>query len=698
MTKTMTLVLLSVALVAQKPEAAESLLQAATKKEVVDGDLAGAIAGYKRALAAAKSNRAVAAKALYQLGECYRKQGDSEARKMFERVVKEYGDQAVAAEARARLAAMGEPPKAAAGIRVEKLFTEEDGWCSSVSADGRWMACAPGYVDNVSVRDLQTGHTRQLTQLKNDKGWLNTFLISPDGKWIAFSFYRFGGKDNELRIVATDGSGTMKTVYKHPEDRWIDVNAWTPDSKEILITVAGPRGGPQQLMMVTPADGQARLLREVAYSLQMRPVGFSPDGKWLAMSVPSGADRIGDVELMSRDGATVVPLLATPADEMFAGWSPDGKWLLVTSDHDGTSSLYKMRVQDGKAASDLQLIRAEVGEMQFRAADSRGALYYRVERTSANVFTIGFDPQDGALRGSEARLSTRMPGRQAFPAWSPDGKKLAWWALPSPPSTGSADNHDSLVMVRTLPDGPETIAAVAGSFRGIPPPSWDAEGKSILLLASGGPKQLSLNRMDPQTAHMESLSDPVLTDIIPGTHHWTSDGRYLLIAESGARRRLVRRDLRTGETKTLLSLADLYLSRQFTFSPTGDRVAFFVNMADKQGERWVSKNKFAMCVLDVASGEVKKAEIQSPSWAIGALAWTPDGRRLVYCSGSGPKSTTLWSIPADLSAAPTQLGPELEGRAGHLAFAPDGKKLAYVRVLRAPAEVWVMDRFLTEGK
>ena len=50
---------LSTALIlpAQKADSAESLLQSATKKELVDGNLAAAIEGYKKTLAAAKGNR-----------------------------------------------------------------------------------------------------------------------------------------------------------------------------------------------------------------------------------------------------------------------------------------------------------------------------------------------------------------------------------------------------------------------------------------------------------------------------------------------------------------------------------------------------------------------------------------------------------------------------------------------------------------
>src|SRR5258706_9134928 len=92
-------------LAAQKPEAAETLLQTAIKKEVVDGNLAGAIEGYKQALAAAKGNRAIAAMALVHMADCYRKTGDAEARKLYEQVLKEYGDQKQAVAL--ALAAMG---------------------------------------------------------------------------------------------------------------------------------------------------------------------------------------------------------------------------------------------------------------------------------------------------------------------------------------------------------------------------------------------------------------------------------------------------------------------------------------------------------------------------------------------------------------------------------------------------------------
>jgi len=87
------------------PDPAEVALQAAIKKETVDGDLQGAIERYKGI--AESRNRVAAAKALLRMGQCYEKLGDPQARKAYERVLTQFPDQKDAAqEARKRLSAL----------------------------------------------------------------------------------------------------------------------------------------------------------------------------------------------------------------------------------------------------------------------------------------------------------------------------------------------------------------------------------------------------------------------------------------------------------------------------------------------------------------------------------------------------------------------------------------------------------------
>src|SRR5512136_1180796 len=83
------------------------LLRAAIEKEEVDGNLEAAIDQYKRVIKIAGANRAVAAQALLRLGGCYEKRGPAEARRAYEQLIRDYGEQAKeVAAARQRLAAL----------------------------------------------------------------------------------------------------------------------------------------------------------------------------------------------------------------------------------------------------------------------------------------------------------------------------------------------------------------------------------------------------------------------------------------------------------------------------------------------------------------------------------------------------------------------------------------------------------------
>jgi len=95
LTKTWIAVLVAAALLipvtAPAQKSAEVALRAAMETETVKGDLKGAIDQYKKI--AAGKDRALAAKALVRMAECYQKLGDSESRRIYERLVKDYADQ-----------------------------------------------------------------------------------------------------------------------------------------------------------------------------------------------------------------------------------------------------------------------------------------------------------------------------------------------------------------------------------------------------------------------------------------------------------------------------------------------------------------------------------------------------------------------------------------------------------------------------
>lgn len=100
----------------QQRDRAEVALRAAIEKETVDGDLKAAIEQYKKIAAQPGVSRNVAATALLHLGQCYEKLGQADARKTYERLLRDFGDQAeIVKQARERLSAMGMPPASTRG-------------------------------------------------------------------------------------------------------------------------------------------------------------------------------------------------------------------------------------------------------------------------------------------------------------------------------------------------------------------------------------------------------------------------------------------------------------------------------------------------------------------------------------------------------------------------------------------------------
>jgi tetratricopeptide (TPR) repeat protein len=89
---------------------ADTTLQRAIRKETVEGDLKGAIELYRKAVGQAAKDRITAAQALVRMGACYEKLGDAEARKAYERVVRDFGDQKdMAAQAQTAVVVVGSP-------------------------------------------------------------------------------------------------------------------------------------------------------------------------------------------------------------------------------------------------------------------------------------------------------------------------------------------------------------------------------------------------------------------------------------------------------------------------------------------------------------------------------------------------------------------------------------------------------------
>src|SRR5512137_2168329 len=98
----------------QQSDQAEVQLKATMNRELLNGDLKGAIEQYQRIVSLYPQRRDVAARAIFQIGQCYEKLGKEEAQKAYQQIIKDYADQPkIVADARARLswlASVGKQP------------------------------------------------------------------------------------------------------------------------------------------------------------------------------------------------------------------------------------------------------------------------------------------------------------------------------------------------------------------------------------------------------------------------------------------------------------------------------------------------------------------------------------------------------------------------------------------------------------
>ena len=123
---------------------AEIQLQAAVNKATVEGDLKGAIFDFQKILNTAGVSRPVAARALLHLGQCHEKLGTAEARKSYERVLKDYADQGdVVRQARERLATLAKTaaPAPEDALQGRRVIGPSNHLRVAVSPDGRYVRC-----------------------------------------------------------------------------------------------------------------------------------------------------------------------------------------------------------------------------------------------------------------------------------------------------------------------------------------------------------------------------------------------------------------------------------------------------------------------------------------------------------------------------------------------------------------------------
>lgn len=696
------IVILSAAILAawNVPQAEDPavLLRAAIEKEEVDGNLDAAIEQYRHIIKIAGTNRAVAAQALLRLGGCYEKRGPEEARRAYQQLIRDYGEQAKeVAAARQRLAALGSGAPARAGeARLTVRRVPDLDMYAKPSPDGKYLGFVQWPAGNLAVLDVVTGATRVL--INAGPGELAEFLAwSRDSSRIAVQWDVFDpkGSRGELRIVSVNGNAPPATIQAPDGQGFFPID-WSPDGTRVLCA-----GGRRALTLV---DVASRTLHGLDLSRSSwLEYQFTEDGNAILYSAAAdGKAGPHDIFLHDLKSGVSTPVLQHPAEDLLVGVLPGTQWLFFASDRRGRLDLWAAPLRGGKADGQPVLVRQGLGRFYPLGFTNEGRYYYATLSAVDDVYLADFDPGTVRITGEARKLVTRWDGVSSGPAFSPDGASLAYVVKrgPTPIPVHTADS----LAVQSLKD-PKADPVVVGfddvGLSYVRDPCWSPDGKSIVVYGS---------RVAGQNSTLYRVEWPTLrkTEIrIAGEgrllgHDCATDGPFvypgLVTQPSGQTasqvHQIIRIDLRGGAGREVFRAPQGQNIGAFAVSPDGQSLSVVTNL---------DRNRRALIVMPSEGGTPRQVlEFQQPTGGGVAHAWTPDSRSIVYVVRSeqmaGGLSFELHRVRVDAAKATPDLIYKWAGQFFGLRFHPNGRQLAFTgrTTFSSTSEVWVMENLREE--
>jgi len=489
------------------------------------------------------------------------------------------------------------------------------------SRDGRYLSFVEPGTGHLALRHLETGVTRTL--VKAARGQFAYFsTIAPGNGLVAYAWFNEQGFYDLRTVSLVDGE--VRVLHANEEAGFVQPCAFSPDGTKIL-TLLFRKDNISQIALVPVAGGAPTVLRSLNW-VYPKKMDFSPDGRFIvydSFAQDGGPDRT--LFVLRADGSgTETRLLTAAGHHMFPQWSPDGASIVYASNND----LAVIPVREGKAAGEPRVWQAGLGRLVPLGFARDGAYFYGLRSGTVDVELALLDGSD------PRRVSLRYPGRNTAPAFSPDGRSIAYLSRRGMENFGQ---ETRAIVVRSLVakdeiEVPQKMAHLA-SVR------WSYDGAALLVAGTDGQGRAGLFQVDATTGDAKLLVRDEYGGAAGLDGVWLSAAELAYIASDGVRVRAA-----DGKTKLLA---------EGTFS---------LLTGAKGRLAWLGRE--GIHFYDGQSTRVWKA----PATTLTELVFARDG----LLAGNGQE---LWSVPLDGTAA-KPLGWKA-ARSGRLSVHPHGNRVAY---------------------
>lgn len=328
-------------------------------------------------------------------------------------------------------------------ITIDDIYRVQSVGDPRVSPDGQWVAYVVSKSDK--GRDARNsdvwmarvdGDGRDAIQLTSSEKGESSPRWSPDGRYLAF----LSSRDGKSQVWLLDRRGG-EAVKLTDEKQGINSYSWSPDSTRLALVMTDP--DPAEAETGKPAGAAADAeKKESPKPIVVRRLKFKRDGEGFL------TDRRDHLYIFDIATKKTTQITKGPYDDGGVTWSPDGKSLAFVSN--------RTAEPDSNDNTDIFIVPAS---------------------------------------GGEPKAVVATPAAEDSPAFSPDGKWLAY-SVGGDPKNIWYDTNNLALLDLTRP-GSAARVVTDGVDRNVYSPRFSRDGKSLfMVLEDAGYTHLSRAPVD----------------------------------------------------------------------------------------------------------------------------------------------------------------------------------------------------------